>query len=118
VNSSQDCDPRVPFRGPKHSGIGRRLSEVGLEAYSQTKVAHIYMVTGCKGQQQRHEREQACRERLGMFLARLSWAMKATPCLCDPDHALLFCLHRVVSSISFIDLSTPSRYWAKARGWH
>ncbi|KAF4472851.1 aldehyde dehydrogenase (NAD+) [Fusarium albosuccineum] len=34
VNSSQDCDPRVPFGGVKQSGIGRELGEAGLEAYS------------------------------------------------------------------------------------
>lgn len=41
VNSSQDCDPRVPFGGVKQSGIGRELGEAGLEAYSQVKAVHI-----------------------------------------------------------------------------
>lgn len=43
VNSSQDCDPRVPFGGVKQSGIGRELGEAGLAAYSQTKAVHINM---------------------------------------------------------------------------
>ncbi|KAH7402922.1 aldehyde dehydrogenase [Pyrenochaeta sp. MPI-SDFR-AT-0127] len=41
VNSSQDCDYRIPFGGVKHSGIGRELGEAGLEAYSQVKAVHI-----------------------------------------------------------------------------
>ncbi|GKT45027.1 putative aldehyde dehydrogenase-like protein [Colletotrichum spaethianum] len=41
VNSSQDCDPRVPFGGVKQSGIGRELGEAGLEAYSQIKAVHV-----------------------------------------------------------------------------
>ncbi|KAM0492225.1 hypothetical protein ACHAP8_010088 [Fusarium lateritium] len=43
VNSSQDCDPRVPFGGVKQSGIGRELGKAGLEAYSQIKAVHINM---------------------------------------------------------------------------
>lgn len=43
VNSSQDCDPRVPFGGVKQSGIGRELGEAGLEAYSQVKAIHVNM---------------------------------------------------------------------------
>ncbi len=43
VNSSQDCDARVPFGGVKQSGIGRELGEAGLEAYSQVKAVHINM---------------------------------------------------------------------------
>ncbi|KAJ4356104.1 mitochondrial aldehyde dehydrogenase [Didymosphaeria variabile] len=43
VNSSQDCDFRVPFGGVKQSGIGRELGEAGLEAYTQTKAVHINM---------------------------------------------------------------------------
>jgi aldehyde dehydrogenase (NAD(P)+) len=43
VNSSQDCDPRVPFGGVKQSGIGRELGEAGLEAYSQVKSVHVNM---------------------------------------------------------------------------
>ncbi|OAA80636.1 Aldehyde/histidinol dehydrogenase [Akanthomyces lecanii RCEF 1005] len=43
VNSSQDCDPRVPFGGVKQSGVGRELGEAGLEAYSQVKAVHINM---------------------------------------------------------------------------
>ncbi|RSL93799.1 hypothetical protein CDV31_014562 [Fusarium ambrosium] len=43
VNSSQDCDPRVPFGGVKQSGIGRELGEAGLEAYSQIKAVHVNM---------------------------------------------------------------------------
>lgn len=43
VNSSQDCDPRVPFGGVKQSGIGRELGEAGLEAYSQVKAVHVNM---------------------------------------------------------------------------
>ena len=41
INSSQDCDPRVPFGGVKQSGIGRELGEAGLEAYSQVKAVHL-----------------------------------------------------------------------------
>jgi aldehyde dehydrogenase (NAD(P)+) len=41
VNSSQDCDPRVPFGGVKQSGIGRELGEAGLEAYTQIKAVHV-----------------------------------------------------------------------------
>ncbi|KAI7775075.1 hypothetical protein LA080_007411 [Diaporthe eres] len=43
VNSSQDCDPRIPFGGVKQSGIGRELGEAGLEAYTQIKAVHINM---------------------------------------------------------------------------
>lgn len=43
VNSTQDCDPRVPFGGVKQSGIGRELGEAGLEAYTQVKAVHINM---------------------------------------------------------------------------
>ncbi|KAI1492459.1 aldehyde dehydrogenase domain-containing protein [Biscogniauxia mediterranea] len=43
INSSQDCDPRVPFGGVKQSGIGRELGEAGLESYSQVKAVHINM---------------------------------------------------------------------------
>lgn len=43
INSSQDCDPRVPFGGVKQSGIGRELGEKGLEAYSQVKAVHVNM---------------------------------------------------------------------------
>ncbi|TDZ27413.1 putative aldehyde dehydrogenase-like protein [Colletotrichum spinosum] len=43
VNSSQDCDPRVPFGGVKQSGIGRELGEAGLDAYSQIKAVHVNM---------------------------------------------------------------------------
>ncbi|KAF2167244.1 hypothetical protein M409DRAFT_22671 [Zasmidium cellare ATCC 36951] len=43
INSSQDCDPRVPFGGVKMSGIGRELGEAGLEAYSQIKAVHVNM---------------------------------------------------------------------------
>ncbi|KAL2844544.1 aldehyde dehydrogenase domain-containing protein [Aspergillus pseudoustus] len=45
VNSSQDCDPRVPFGGVKQSGIGRELGEAGLEAYTQVKAVHVNMGT-------------------------------------------------------------------------
>ena len=41
VNSSQDCDFRVPFGGVKQSGIGRELGEAGLEAYTQVKAVHV-----------------------------------------------------------------------------
>ncbi|KAJ4337979.1 mitochondrial aldehyde dehydrogenase [Didymella glomerata] len=43
VNSSQDCDYRIPFGGVKQSGVGRELGEAGLEAYSQVKAVHINM---------------------------------------------------------------------------
>jgi aldehyde dehydrogenase (NAD+) len=41
INSSQDCDFRVPFGGVKQSGVGRELGEAGLEAYSQIKAIHV-----------------------------------------------------------------------------
>ena len=41
VNSSQDCDFRVPFGGVKQSNIGRELGEAGLEAYTQVKVVYV-----------------------------------------------------------------------------
>lgn len=43
INSSQDCDARIPFGGIKQSGIGRELGEAGLEAYSQIKAVHVNM---------------------------------------------------------------------------
>jgi aldehyde dehydrogenase (NAD+) len=43
VNSSQDCDYRIPFGGVKASGVGRELGEAGLDAYSQVKAVHINM---------------------------------------------------------------------------
>ena len=43
INSSQDCDARVPFGGVKQSGIGRELGQAGLEAYSQVKAVHVNM---------------------------------------------------------------------------
>lgn len=43
VNSSQDCDFRIPFGGFKRSGIGRELGEAALEAYCQIKAVHINM---------------------------------------------------------------------------
>ncbi|GES65881.1 aldehyde dehydrogenase [Aspergillus terreus] len=45
INSSQDCDPRVPFGGVKQSGIGRELGEAGLDAYSHVKAVHVNMGT-------------------------------------------------------------------------
>jgi aldehyde dehydrogenase (NAD+) len=45
INSSQDCDCRVPFGGVKQSGIGRELGEAGLDAYSQIKAVHVNMGT-------------------------------------------------------------------------
>jgi aldehyde dehydrogenase (NAD+) len=45
INSTQDCDPRIPFGGVKLSGIGRELGQAGLEAYSQTKAVHVNMGT-------------------------------------------------------------------------
>ncbi|KAH7072314.1 Aldehyde/histidinol dehydrogenase [Paraphoma chrysanthemicola] len=41
INSSQDCDYRIPFGGVKQSGIGRELGEAGLQAYSQVKAVHV-----------------------------------------------------------------------------
>ena len=43
INSSQDCDFRIPFGGVKQSGIGRELGEAGLEAYTQIKAVHVNM---------------------------------------------------------------------------
>jgi aldehyde dehydrogenase (NAD+) len=45
INSSQDCDYRIPFGGVKQSGIGRELGEAGLEAYTQIKAVHVNMGT-------------------------------------------------------------------------
>lgn len=45
INSSQDCDPRIPFGGVKQSGIGRELGEAGLEAYTQVKAVHVNMAS-------------------------------------------------------------------------
>ncbi|CAK3915538.1 aldehyde dehydrogenase ALDH [Lecanosticta acicola] len=45
INSSNDCDPRIPFGGVKQSGIGRELGEAGLEAYSQIKAVHVNLGT-------------------------------------------------------------------------
>jgi aldehyde dehydrogenase (NAD+) len=45
VNSSQDCDFRIPFGGVKQSGIGRELGAAGLDAYTQIKAVHINMGT-------------------------------------------------------------------------
>ncbi|KAI8676094.1 Aldedh domain-containing protein [Fusarium sp. Ph1] len=41
INSSQDCDYRIPFGGVKQSGVGRELGEAGLEAYTQVKAVHV-----------------------------------------------------------------------------
>ncbi|KAI6953894.1 hypothetical protein KC329_g18922, partial [Hortaea werneckii] len=43
INSTQDCDPRIPFGGVKLSGIGRELGQAGLEAYTQCKAVHVNM---------------------------------------------------------------------------
>ncbi|KAJ9633796.1 mitochondrial aldehyde dehydrogenase [Coniosporium tulheliwenetii] len=43
INSSQDCDFRVPFGGVKQSGIRRELGEAGLETYTQVKAVHVNM---------------------------------------------------------------------------
>ncbi|TQV92109.1 hypothetical protein V2A60_004407 [Cordyceps javanica] len=45
INSSQDCDARIPFGGVKQSGIGRELGEIGLEAYTHVKAIHINLGT-------------------------------------------------------------------------
>jgi aldehyde dehydrogenase (NAD+) len=45
INSTQDCDPRIPFGGVKLGGIGRELGQDGLEAYPQTKAVHVNMGT-------------------------------------------------------------------------
>lgn len=45
INSSQDCDYRIPFGGVKQSGIGRELGEAGLEAYTNKKAVHVNMGT-------------------------------------------------------------------------
>jgi len=41
INSSQDCDPRVPFGGVKMSGAGSELGEEGIKAYTVEKAIHI-----------------------------------------------------------------------------
>lgn len=43
INSSQDCDFRIPFGGVKQSGFGRELGEAGLEPYTQVKAVHVNM---------------------------------------------------------------------------
>jgi aldehyde dehydrogenase (NAD(P)+) len=45
INSSQDCDFRVPFGGVKQSGIGRELGEAGLESYTNRKAVHVNLGT-------------------------------------------------------------------------
>jgi aldehyde dehydrogenase (NAD(P)+) len=45
INSSQDCDPRIPFGGVKQSGIGRELGEAGLAGYCQEKSVHVNLGT-------------------------------------------------------------------------
>ena len=41
INSSQDCDPRVPFGGVKMSGVGSELGEEGIKAYTVEKAVHV-----------------------------------------------------------------------------
>ncbi|KAI9715677.1 MAG: hypothetical protein M1812_005829 [Candelaria pacifica] len=43
INSSQDCDYRIPFGGVKQSGIGRELGTESLDAYTQVKAVHVNM---------------------------------------------------------------------------
>ncbi|KAL4965961.1 Aldehyde/histidinol dehydrogenase [Aspergillus stella-maris] len=43
VNSSQDCDFRIPFGGVKQNGSGRELGEAGLEAYTTVQAIHVNM---------------------------------------------------------------------------
>lgn len=43
INSSNDCDWRIPFGGVKQSGIGRELGQAGLDAYSSIKAVHVNM---------------------------------------------------------------------------
>lgn len=43
INSSNDCDIRVPFGGVKMSGVGRELGEYGLTTYTQAKAIHLNM---------------------------------------------------------------------------
>ncbi|KAF2483903.1 aldehyde dehydrogenase-like protein [Neohortaea acidophila] len=45
INSSQDCDYRIPFGGVKQSGIGRELGEAGLDAYTNKKAVHVNLGT-------------------------------------------------------------------------
>ena len=45
INSTQDCDFRVPFGGVKQSGIGRELGEAGLDGYSNKKAVHVNLGT-------------------------------------------------------------------------
>ncbi|KAF5024070.1 hypothetical protein F66182_3866 [Fusarium sp. NRRL 66182] len=59
INSSQDCDPRVPFGGVKQSGIGRELGEAGLEAYTQIKPPSRTGASGYVGGQLLRELVQA-----------------------------------------------------------
>jgi aldehyde dehydrogenase (NAD+) len=41
INSTQDCDPRVPFGGVKMSGVGRELGEEGINAYTISKSVYV-----------------------------------------------------------------------------
>ncbi|KAK7914176.1 aldehyde dehydrogenase domain-containing protein [Apiospora marii] len=43
INSSNDCDWRVPIGGVRQSGVGRELGEAGLEAYSSVEAIHVNM---------------------------------------------------------------------------
>ena len=45
INSSNDCDFRIPFGGVKQSGIGRELGESGLESYTNVKAVHVNLGT-------------------------------------------------------------------------
>jgi acyl-CoA reductase-like NAD-dependent aldehyde dehydrogenase len=38
VNQSMAIDPRIPFRGQRHSGMGTEMGQEGLEEYTQAQV--------------------------------------------------------------------------------
>jgi acyl-CoA reductase-like NAD-dependent aldehyde dehydrogenase len=42
VNNHAEVDPRIPFGGVKHSGIGRNSGHAGLDSYSELQTQYVY----------------------------------------------------------------------------